>query len=57
LKKLLEDYDSKSAFGKAVGIDQSYISHVLGGRRSLGPVLCCRIEKALGLDEGWFEIT
>ena len=55
LKRLIEKHGSQSAFGKAIKTSSTYISHILNGRRNLGPVLCRKIEKSLGIANDWMD--
>jgi plasmid maintenance system antidote protein VapI len=55
LQKLIEKHGNQTAFGKAVDTNPSYISHVINGRRNLGPTLCRKIEKHLGIADGWMD--
>lgn len=55
LEILIEKYGNKRSLERETGTSAGYLSHVTGGRRELGEILCRRIEAALNLKEGWMD--
>jgi plasmid maintenance system antidote protein VapI len=57
LKKLIEKYGNQRALGKAINVQESYINHVIKGRRNLSFDYCRKIENTLGIANGWMDLA
>lgn len=55
-ERLLALYPTQKHFCEATGVHPTSISQILQGKRPLGEALIRRIELALGLPTGWFDI-
>lgn len=48
IETFLAMYQTRTAAAKAIGVSQSFISHVAAGRRQVSPEVAARIEAATG---------